>query len=98
MRRWARPKVSGRRQRLLGTRKNRISGATHIAGSSSSKRGIRLAPPCARFGLSGLTDPAGPEGGVRIVTERHANPDPRLPLFDSGNPTLSEQVEAALEE
>lgn len=36
--------------------------------------------------------------GVRMVTERHANPDPRLPLFDSGDPTLSEQVEAALEE
>jgi Arc/MetJ-type ribon-helix-helix transcriptional regulator len=34
--------------------------------------------------------------GVRLVTERHATPEPELPLFTSGDPTLSEGVDEAL--
>lgn len=36
--------------------------------------------------------------GVRLVTERHATPHPRLPLFESGDPSLSERVDEALAE
>lgn len=36
--------------------------------------------------------------GVRIVTERHSTPQPRLPLFESGDPSLSESIEEALSE
>jgi hypothetical protein len=34
--------------------------------------------------------------GVRLVTERHATPEPRLPLFESGDGQLSEVVDEAL--
>jgi Arc/MetJ-type ribon-helix-helix transcriptional regulator len=36
--------------------------------------------------------------GVRLVTERYATPTPRLPLFDSGDPSLSATVDEALAE
>ncbi len=35
--------------------------------------------------------------GVRRVTGAYAAPDPVLPLFSSGDPTLSENVGGALE-
>jgi Arc/MetJ-type ribon-helix-helix transcriptional regulator len=36
--------------------------------------------------------------GVRLVTERHATPEPRLPLFESGDGALSASVDEALAE
>jgi Arc/MetJ-type ribon-helix-helix transcriptional regulator len=36
--------------------------------------------------------------GVRMVTERHATPAPRLPLFTSGDPSLAERVDETLAE
>jgi len=34
--------------------------------------------------------------GARLVTEHFASPDPRLPLFASGDPHLAENVDEAL--
>lgn len=36
--------------------------------------------------------------GVRLVTERNATPEPRLPLFESGDGSLAEVVDEALAE
>jgi len=36
--------------------------------------------------------------GVRLVTERHATPQPRLPLFESGDGALADEVDEALAE
>jgi hypothetical protein len=36
--------------------------------------------------------------GVHLVSERYATPEPRLPLFASGDPTLAERVDEALAE
>ena len=36
--------------------------------------------------------------GVRLVTERHATPEPRLPLFESGDGALADAVDKALAE
>jgi Ribbon-helix-helix protein, copG family len=36
--------------------------------------------------------------GIQLVTARHAAPEPRLPLFESGHPVIAEQVDEALEE
>jgi hypothetical protein len=46
----------------------------------------------------GLTEAELIREGVRLVTERYATPEPRLPLFTSGNPALSESVDEALSE
>jgi Ribbon-helix-helix protein, copG family len=46
----------------------------------------------------GLTEAELIRAGVRLVTERYATPDPRLPLFTSGDPSLSEAVDEALAE
>jgi Arc/MetJ-type ribon-helix-helix transcriptional regulator len=36
--------------------------------------------------------------GIRLVTKRLSRPEPRIPLFDSGDPTLAERVDEILEE
>lgn len=33
---------------------------------------------------------------LAVATSAHAHPAPRLPLFDSGDPTLAERVDAEL--
>jgi hypothetical protein len=35
--------------------------------------------------------------GVELVTARHAAAEPRLPLFESGQPDLAERADEALE-
>ncbi len=46
----------------------------------------------------GMTEAQLIREGVRLVTERFATPEPRLPLFTSGDPSLSEAVDEALAE
>jgi hypothetical protein len=35
--------------------------------------------------------------GIRLVVDREHDPEPRIPLIESGDPLLAEQVDAALE-
>jgi hypothetical protein len=44
----------------------------------------------------GMTEAELLREGVRMVTERFATPEPRLPLFTGEDPTLSERVDDAL--
>lgn len=46
----------------------------------------------------GMTEAELIREGLRLATERFATPEPRLPLFTSGDPGLSEAVDDALAE
>jgi hypothetical protein len=47
--------------------------------------------------LSGRSEAELIREGVDVVTSRHQAAEPRLPLFESGQPDLAERVEEALE-
>jgi plasmid stability protein len=44
----------------------------------------------------GRSEAAIVRSAVASATERHAYPPPRLPLFESGDPTLAERVDEEL--
>lgn len=44
----------------------------------------------------GTTEAEVVRSAVASATAEHAHPEPRLPLFDSGDPTLAERVDEEL--